>query len=128
MKRSTVDTAFAVAFIFIAVVMVYPTSYMFLHGLFGPRPPLESADSELLLGEENDVVTTQRDAVLFLSLNWAWFASGAIIPIGIAYAAYRAALRIFVSAGPRALGISAFLSVWSLYGFVTLFAWLRASI
>lgn len=128
MKRSTVDTVFAVAFIFIVVVMVYPTSYMFLHGLFGPRPPLEPADAELLLGEENDGVTTKKEAILFLSLNWAWFVSGAFIPICIAYVTYRLALRIFVNAGPRALGISAFFSVWSLYGVVTLFAWLRASV
>jgi hypothetical protein len=126
MKRRAVDTAFAAVFIFIIVVMVYPTSYMFLHGLLGPRPPLPAEDAALLLEAEDEAPPTREDALLFLGFTWAWFAAGAILPAGLAYAAYLWALRIFRQANPRALAFAAFLSVWCLYGAVTLFAWLKA--
>ena len=109
MERSSVDTAFGIAFITIAVVILYPTVFMFLYDTFGPNPP------QLTVKVESPEVMT------FMGLTIAWFIAGVVIPFGVAFAVMKLARRIFQEARGGVLKVSAILSVILLYGAFTLF-------
>lgn len=122
MKRRSVDTAFGIVFIIVAVVIFYPAVFMLLFETFGPTPPPLDGNVGTLGEEEMARLSKSPEGMIFMGLTVGWMIAGAVIPFGIAITSLQAARRIFREARNGILKAAALLSVLLLYIVFTLFS------
>lgn len=115
MDRPTVDTWFGIVFIVILVVLLYPTTFMFLHSVWGPEPPDPPDDYDPENPSHVEAFVKGNPVGWFMAVNQAWFVIGVLLPIGAAVTAYRLARRIFRRANPTVLKWGAVTSIGALY-------------
>ncbi|MSO94068.1 MAG: hypothetical protein EXQ86_11800 [Rhodospirillales bacterium] len=113
--RRLVDTWFGVVFIFILVVLLYPTAFMFFHSLWGPEPPDPPDDYDPQNPAAVEAFVQGNPVGWFMAVNQAWFVGGVVLPAGVAAGAYRLARHIFREANPKVLKWAAVVSVGVLY-------------
>ena len=122
MDRRIVDTWFAIVFIVILVVLLYPTTYMFFHSLWGPEAPDLPDDYDPQNPQDVETFVQGNPVGWFMAVNQAWFVVGVLLPMGVAVGAYRLARRIFKQANLTVLRWAAVLSIAGLYGIGTIFS------
>lgn len=122
MERRSVDTAFGIVFIIVAVVIFFPAVFMLLFETFGPTPPPLDGDVGTLGEKEMARLSKSPEGMTFIGLTVGWFIAGAVIPFAIAITSLQVARRIFREARTGILKAAALLSVLLLYVVFTLFS------